>query len=1136
MQNQIRTSNQVTLKRIINIVIMLVVTLLATQAAQNWQEHSVLKDGNWVKIAVGSSGVYSLSYEQLRNMGLNDPTQVRIYGQGGAQLPVAFAEQGPDDLAPVAIYLDKGDDQIFGPGDRILFYATANISWTYKSSYWAHTRNTYSDWGYYFVSENGGKQMIIETRPDSLDAGAATEVKSYTRLLLYENDLVNLIDRSGQAGAGKSFYGEQFSSQSNKSRRFQFAVPNHTDDNSILRIRLASKSFNAATFAVGNGVSSTSAYLAAIPNGDNHTQATETMVNNTRWIMNEGDIETITLTYNNTDPNGLGFLDYIERNVPTHLVMDANYIEVRSTVNRNSSTPLRYRLRGAGQGISIWNITHPGDFHAVSCTQEADTMSWTASQRNELQIYVAVNTKASFPSPYVIGNVPNQDLHALTNIDYVIVSPESFLAAAYRLADLHETEGLTTAVVSDKQVYNEFSSGTPDATAIRRLMKMLYDRADETNHAPQYLLLFGDGSFDNRKLLRTSPNNTLITYQTDNSVEETKAIATDDYFGFLEDKTWSNESNATLNIGIGRLPVNSANEADAVIDKIIRYAADQEDGKWKQQLLFLADDGDDAGHIKTAEATAEVLRTENPSFVVEKIYLDAYKQETNASGESYPAVRSRFQNRLKDGVLVFNYCGHGGYNTITSEDMLNVKVVEAMRNDRLAFWTMATCNFAHFDGFPTTAAEVSVLNADGGSIGVFAADRTVYMTQNTIINKNFSTNLFKHTHPCDYPTTLGQATMRGKNATGSDINKLSYVLLSDPALRLHFPTEYEITTSYSDTLRALSVATIQGVVRDIAGDTVWDFNGPMQVTVYDKIDTIITNDNDQPDESKKRRMKVLEYKSQIFSGETMVVNGQFEFQFLVPKDIRYNYGKGRIVMYARDEELEADAVGHSEQMIVGGSNPVELRDTTGPTMRIYLNSPYFCSGGKTHNVPHFYAEVMDENGINTAGSGIGHDLLLTVDGKKEQIYTLNDYYRSVNGDYREGLVSFIMPQQTDGHHRLSFRAWDLVGNSSTQYLDYEVVSGLKTQILATVLSTDEAQQLHIQIANDRPDDHLTSRLYIYNMQGQLVYESPETAGEEVVWDFASLGLPASVYAYKVMIRSERESRFVGASGKFVLTK
>ena len=558
-------------------------------------------------------------------------------------------------------------------------------------------------------------------------------------------------------------------------------------------------------------------------------------------------------------------------------------------------------------------------------------------------------------------------------------------------------------------------------------------------------------------------------------------------------------------------------------------------------MVYLADDGESGMHTRTAEESAERIRIKNPDFVVHKIFLDAYPQEVNASGESYPLAKNRVLNLLKSGVLFFDYSGHGGYNAITSESILNQKDIELMSNKNQAFWFFATCNFGQCDGGKRSAAESAVLNPNGGAIGVLAATRTVYADQNTQLNRSVCDTLFGHSNAFHYDMTLGEAVAIGKNTCASkDENRLAYVLLGDPAMRLNYPTTYQVhTTTAVDTLNALGVQHIEGRIIDEDSLLVSDFNGKVDITIYDKMQSIPTRDNDNVG-GDPQVVAYNDYPNTIFTGVTDVKDGLFNYTFMVPKDIRYNYGNGRIVYYARTtDSLETmEAVGHFHDFVIGGSGSIVTTDTAGPQMTIYLNTPVFKNGDKTYATPRFFAQLEDEHGINTAGAGIGHDLMLVVDNDPKQIYTLNEYFTAESNSYQKGLVSYLMEAMPDGPHSLTFRAWDLLNNSTTQSLNFIVETGLDPSICSVTSYPNPVHaggQLTLLVNYDQPDELLRTELYLYNINGQLVYSHTQDNPDAVSINLAQLGLRAGIYVYSIRIKSA-SSRYSTTSGKIIVTK
>lgn len=1114
------------MKKILFIAFWVLVSLPMMAGIHSYAERSVLADGHWVKIRVSESGVCRMSFSELRSAGL-DPSQVRVFGYGGAQKEQDFSKPNIDDLPQVPVYVGE---------DYILFYVQGPISWTYNGSRFAHTRNTYSDFGYYLLSDDAG-DMLLFPEAEAV-SGSPTDVTYYSYYQVQDEDSVNLIDRTGVSGGGRTFYGEQFAA--GQTRTFTFSTPYANGDNSLVYIDMAANAATTSTVkAKLNNTSSKSIYISSIPDHYTFGVAGTISMNGASEEQNQR----VTMQFVNSNASALAWLNYIEITTPSELVMTGSYMGIRSLVNRNTTNPVRFLLRNTTASTQIWDVTDLAAIQRMPTTMVDDQLAWVGTQADGVHEYIAVNTDGTkFVQAEVIGEVKNQNLHALSNIDYIIICPEGYEDVSEDLAKAHEAkQAITYAIVTDQQVYNEFSSGTPDATAYRWLMKMLYDRAKNgIGQQPRWLLLMGHGTFDNRKLLRNSGTSLLLTYQSKNSVNEIKAYATDDYFAYLDDNEGTIDTQGRMDIGVGRLPVESLDEARTTVDKLIQYIRNEQTGKWKNQLVYLADDGENGTHTETAEKSAELVRIKNPDFIVHKIFLDAYPQEVNASGESYPLAKNRVLNLLKNGVLFFNYSGHGGYNAITNESILNLKDIAGMTNKNQAFWLFATCNFAQCDAGKRSAAETAVLNPKGGAIGILAATRTVYASQNTNLNRSVCDTLFGHSDVFHYDMTLGEAISIGKNLLGSDENKLAYVLLGDPCMRLNYPTDYHVETlTEMDTLNALSVQHVEGRIIDEDLNTVSDFNGKVDITIYDKMQSIPTRDNDNAG-GDPRVIAYNDYPNTIFSGATDVKDGLFNYTFMVPKDIRYNFDNGRIVYYAvtADSLETAEAVGHFEQFIIGGTGSTVAIDTIGPEMEIYLNSPAFRNGDKTYATPRFFANLYDKNGINTAGAGIGHDLMLIIDDDPKMIYSLNEYFTAANNSYQAGQVSYLMEELANGPHSLTFRAWDLLNNSTTKSLNFIVEAGLDPSIYNVTTYPNPVQQsgvVHLIVNYDQPDELIETEIYLYNTAGQMVYSHKQDNPDAVSINLPSLGLNTGVYIYSVKIKSA-SSKYSTTSGKIIVTK
>jgi hypothetical protein len=659
---------------------------------------------------------------------------------------------------------------------------------------------------------------------------------------------------------------------------------------------------------------------------------------------------------------------------------------------------------------------------------------------------------------------------------------------------------------------------------------MLYARAIETNNTadlPKYLLLFGRGSYDNRRIIPNSGDNLILTYQAENSLVLTSSYVTDDYFGFMDDSEGTQVPADLMDVAVGRFPVSTVQQATDVVNKTINYIDNKGKGIWKNQICFLADDGDAALHMRQADSIAVAVAKKVPAFQINKIYLDAFVQEVNASGQSYPLARSRFHNLLRSGMFLLDYTGHAGYAGWTNENILTTADVKSLSNKNQPVWMAATCDFLQFDVKPVSAGEYVILNPLGGGIGLFSAARPVYASQNFYINKYFVENLFKKNG--DYPR-VGDAVRLAKNSIGTETNKLSYIYLGDPAVRLNYPDQYNVVTSKindnvalgKDTLKALSTASVSGFVADQNGNKVSDFNGSVEIVVYDKVEKITTLNN-EGDGS----MTYYDRPNTLFAGKVKVINGEFIFTFLLPKDIKYNYGSGRINYYAYDNTNNYEAQGYFENFLIGGSSTNLPNDSIGPQIDMYLNSPEFVSGGQVNETPLFIANISDENGINTVGSGIGHDLLLTVDNDPNKTYILNDYYTAVENSYQQGTVSYKLSTLQEGKHTLTFRAFDLLNNSTTKTIEFEVVKGLSPVIFSVYNYPNPVrEQTKFVIQHDRPETLLTTTVEIFDLSGRKIWMFTQSSTDEVTWDLKTSNgekVQKGIYLYRVSIRTENSS-------------
>ena len=1100
-----------------------------------YASNSVLSQGKFVKIKVKDTGIYKLTFEDLNSMGIN-PANVRVFGYGGAVLEQDFSLPKQDDLPELAIWMEKGSDGIFNAGDYILFYAQGINRWTYDKSISAftHKGNSYSQYGYYFVSSDAGvgKRIVDKTKilPEAQKVNTITEFLDYK---VYEKDLLNIIGVDAGVGSGREFYGERFSDVTSISIPFGFPniVPGSTTS---VKLDVAASSVVNSNFSLSlNGGQTKSLPVSAKSSTDFYEQARGNT--STYSYLPSSDNLTFNLTYDRPTNTSVGYLNYLEVTARRKLKMNGSVMPFQNMDFLGTDSFNSFQLTDASTNIQIWDVTDPTNIKKLVSDNIGSTVSFTEPANEDLR-YMAIDVTAAstFPKPEIVGAVPNQNLHALASADMVILTHPNFLLQAERLAQAHrDIDKLTVAVVTTEQVYNEFSSGTPDASAYRWMMKMLYDRAIATNNTedmPKYLLLFGRGSFDNRKILPNSGDNLILTYQAENSFVTTLSYVTDDYFGLLGDNEGAQVPSDLLDIGIGRFPVATVDQANDVVDKTIGYMQNKDKGDWKNQICFLADDGDAALHMTQADSVAVSVARSNPAFQVDKIYLDAYSQEITASGESYPLAKNRFQDLLRSGMLLVDFTGHAGPSSWTNEQILTTADIMDLSSKHLPLFVGATCDFLQFDIKSISGGEQVLLNPVGGGIGILSAARPVYASENFTLNKLFCDNLFKKVG--GQQQRIGDVLRYAKNNVGAEINKLSYVYMGDPAVKLNYPTKYKVVTTKindksvlgNDTLRALSVATVKGYIANDDGTKIADFNGNLHVVIYDKIQRITTLNNHGDG-----AITYSDRPNTLFSGDAIVKDGEYSFSFMLPKDIKYNYGSGRMNYYAEDDVHDYEAQGVFESFIVGGTANNLINDTSGPEVLMYLNTENFVSGDKVNETPLFIADIKDVNGINTVGSGIGHDLLLTIDNDPMKSFILNDNYQALVNSYSAGTVKYKLPQLDNGKHSLTLRVCDLLNNSSTTSIDFVVENGLTPTIFSVTNYPNPFKgSTRIRVIHDRPETILKTTVEIFDIVGKKIWSFDEPSADDISWDLSSMEgvkIKSGVYLYRVSIKTKNSNLY-----------
>ena len=782
------------------------------------------------------------------------------------------------------------------------------------------------------------------------------------------------------------------------------------------------------------------------------------------------------------------------------------------------------------------------------------------------------NLSGSHPAATYVKNIANQDLHADGQADLVIIIPASrtLLKQAQRLKEFHEShDGMRVNMVAADQLYNEFSSGTPDANAYRRYLRMLQDRAATEADMPKYLLLFGDCVWDNRMLTadckRFDPDDFLLVYESENSFSETVCYAGDSWMGILAEGAGSDARRELQDVGVGRFPVTTVAEAKIMVDKTINYSKNQNGGAWQNTIMFMGDDGNDNIHMKDVDSVANSVGRDYPNFLIKKVMWDAYTRESSATGNTYPEVSKIIRQQQANGALVMDYGGHGSATLISHESVLGLSDFSESRTSNLPLWVTAACDIMPFDGVTETIGESAVLNEKGGAVAFYGTARTVFTSANKYINHAFMKRVLSLQD--GKPIALGEAhrlaqndvmlgTNRYPTPTREDPNKtspeqdntenhLQYSLLGDPALSLNLPTAQVVVDEIDGvavgsgtmpTVKAGSVIKMKGHVAGVEG-----FNGVVTATVRDTQEEITCKLNNTSGDGAEVAFKYLDRTKTLYHGSDSIRNSSFELTFAVPKDINYADGQGMINLYALNTDKTIRANGSCDQFIVGGSAEAK-NDSVGPSIYCYLNSPSFVDGGNVNSTPYFVAEIKDKDGINAAGSGIGHDLQLVIDGDMAKTYTLNNNFSYDFGTYTSGSTFYSIPELEEGPHRLQFRAWDIQNNSSTAVLHFNVVKGLRPQLFNIGVTNNPARtSTTFIISHDRMESNMDVVIELFDAAGRQMWRHAEsgvsaTGNYTVDWDLSVDGgrpLQTGVYLYRVKVSSEGSS-YVSKTKKLIV--
>lgn len=1099
--------------------------LVKSKPTTVFSEQSAMRDGKWYQFSLNQTGVYKLTYEQVNSAGIDvssiASSNIKMYGFGGM-----IAEFNNDfryaDIPEIAIKMVDGGDGIFNAGDYILFYGEGPDTWTYngKDQAFHHELNIYSRESYYYLVLSEGNGLRIQETNDTQNANYT--VNDFVDYDFIEDETYNLIN------SGRRWFGDKYEFTTEYKYEFSF---DHIKSNSSLYLQavMAARSTRNSNFNINILAQNKSVSIPAL-SGGNYASYAEG--GDRDWNINyTGSFNSIPIAVSYDQPltGSTGWLDYLEINVKRDLIYSGTQMSFRSPESVKLGRVSNFILQNPNnEDLDIWEVSDVTTPRRIKFNNTANKLDFTLSTEI-LREFIAFKSTLA---PSYVKAVENQNLHAEINHEFIIITNSAFLSQAEELAQFHrDDDHMDVYVTTLEPIYHEYSSGRQDIGAIRDFIRGVYENS-ALDKKLKYVLFFGDASMD--YLNRVPENTNLVpTWESFESFDPISSISTDDFFAYLDE----NEGDFVydeVNIGTGRFPVTSAEQAQEMVDKIKFYKSNDPRvmADWRNTICFIADDEDGNLHLDQANDLSILVDSIYKTANLDKIFVDAYQQESTPAGQRYPKVNDAISERVEKGALIISYTGHGGEVGWGQERFLDIPDIDSWTNyANLPVFLTATCEFARYDDpARVSAGEKIFLNDRGGAISLFTTARATYAGSNFIVSTNFYKIALKRTNG-KYPR-MGDIIMGTKLASGSGVNVRKFILLGDPALRLNNPEhnlsitsiENTLTGEVTDTLKALSNITIRGEVTDENNILMTDFNGFVYPTIYDKPTEVTTLGNDAGSPVYTFNLQ----KNILYKGKADVINGLFEFSFIVPKDIAYKYGKGKISLYATNSIT--DATGYDNDIVIGGYSDSNSNDNQGPTIELYMNNTNFRAGGLTNENPVLLAFLSDENGINTTGNGIGHDISAVIDHEENSIKILNDYYLADANSYKSGAVSFPYFNLSSGEHTIELKVWDIHNNSSKTSIQFVVAS-------STEMALDQLFNYPNPITDfttfsfehNQSNQNLDIIIDIYNMNGQFVTRLKETMfvtsyrNTKIDWDATDefgKRLTNGTYIYKIQVISE----------------
>ncbi len=1129
--------------------------------------NSVLSSGEWYKFYIDTTGVFKLSKGFLDRLGVNvnnvDPRTIKLYGNGGKMIPYSNAEEQFFDVTENAIKFKGEEDGVFNDNDYILFYGLGPKGYNVESN---TNINCYTDKTYYYINVGSG----IGKRIGEMSQPTGTidlVIDTFEDYVFYEKDIHNL------GTLGRRWFGDRFDIENEKTFNFEFpdlvtSIPLQ------LKVYVAATSSTISSMEIAinnNDISS----LSIGASGERNIGAGSQLIRDINVTSNN---VAVNLNYNNLgNPSALGYLDYISLTATRALKFYGTQFQFKKAEVSSTAGIGQYNVSNASEVSEIWDVTDLFNISAFENTDRVSDLSFT-SVLGSSKTYVAL-TPLDYFSPKLDSNtsIRNQNIKGtiflnddgdFQDVDYIIVAPNNMIDQASRLAEINNKQyGLNVKVIGLNEIYTEFSTGNQDVGAIRNLVKYVYDNASAPGKRIKYLCLFGDGSYDYKDRI---PNNTNIvpSWYSIESFSYSSSYVSDDFYGMMDDTEGAMSNSDRLDIATGRIIADTPQRAKEMVDKIESYYIKEALGSWRNNFVTISDDVDEDWEGILQETTDSIgnLVTERKPFInVIKIHSDSYRQESSAGGDKYPKVNETLVSSINNGALVVNYFGHGGEDGLSSERVFSKQDANDLRNFcKLNCFVTVTCEFTKFDNpFRETAGEFTYWNKQAGAIGLITTTRQVFVDFGIDFNNTLGQYLFSYSDTDDYEDyeypSMAESLRLAKNdpfISSKEQRRLVF-FIGDPAMKLTFSkpnikltklNDIPIETA-TDTLKALSRVKLSGEVTDVSGSLLSNYSGVLSTTIYDKFIDRQTLANDGA--SLGGSLIKLDFTTLgeiIFRGQASVVNGQFEFDFVVPKDISIPVGFGKVSFYSKNDELLTDQGGAEVNVLrIGGVNENAEQDNTAPVIILYMNDENFVSGGITNESPTLLVKLEDDNGINTA-SGIGHDIVAIIDGDETNPFVLNDYYQTEVDDYQKGVVSFPFRDLEPGLHTLSIKAWDVYNNSSVSEIQFVVFDKDQELVINNVLNYPNPFVNYTEFwFNHNSSTPLDVLIQIFTVSGKLVrtlngqtsggVKTTSTLSRDIVWDgrddFGDK-IGKGVYIYKLTVKSSLLNKKVEKIEKLVI--